>query len=177
MAHGFRALALLVCLVTILLGQGAVEAQEVKDREDIEFSAQTSVEKVELFAASFKEAVRERSCFKLADLTRFPLRLNYGHRQTRWLWNRTALCRYFPQIFTPGISKIVLEQEALDPVGWRGLMFGNGAIWIQPVDVEPPPGSEEPSTRLVFVAANLETLRPPGEERPPAAGVLKPNRK
>src|SRR5262249_22216800 len=88
-------------LAIVALSRPNVHAQS--SREAIELSALTSYDNVQVFVASFKKAVRERNCFDVAALTQFPLRVNWSRTRTRYLWNRTALCRYFPVIFDEAV--------------------------------------------------------------------------
>ena len=142
----------------------AQEKNRDKDRAAVEASAFTSFENVEAFVAVFKAAVRERSCFKVAALTELPLRLNCGRANAlsavrmRFVFNRTALCRYFPEIFTEETSRVIENQNLLDmPVGQRGLMFGNGVIWLQPVcSARNSDGTcPDDKYKLRFTAANI----------------------
>jgi hypothetical protein len=133
----------------------------------VEAAALTSFENVESFVASFKAAVRERSCFKVAALTQFPLRVNWpapdsSHPgRTRFLSNRTALCRYFQEIFGTATVRVVVNQDVLEmPVGSRGLMFGSGAIWLQPGCAMRNRDGTCPNDTydLRFTTANISTL-------------------
>lgn len=99
----------------------------------VEFSASLPFKEVENFLSKFKQAVKDRSCFGISALTDYPLTINYQNNSKK-IWNRTALCRYFPILFNENRSNIVLNQDILDmPVGYRGLMFGNGIFWLSPV--------------------------------------------
>ena len=160
---GGTATGALLLIATTLVAVSGTYAQERSKRESVEFAACTSFENVEAFVMSFKDAVRERSCFKVAALTRFPLRINFlrSAKRSRSIWNRTALCRYFPVIFNETMTEAVLKQNILDmAVGWRGLMFGHGYIWIQPLYVDPDATDPDDPTELRFTAANV-IERPP----------------
>lgn len=99
----------------------------------VEFSAQLPFDRVNDYVSQFKKAVKDRSCFRISALTDYPLTINHagGSKQ---IWNRTALCRYFPALFNPARSAAVLNQNVLKmPVGSHSLMFGSGLFWIRPV--------------------------------------------
>jgi hypothetical protein len=157
----------LCCVLAVVVSQpiASIAARDQSTRAAVEASALTSFENVESFVESFKVAVRERSCFKVAALTQFPLRVNWsasGSRagRTRFLFNRAALCRYFPEIFGPATSRAILSQDVRDmPVGSRGLMFGSGLIWLQPRCAVVPTDGVCPSDQyeLRFTTANLST--------------------
>ena len=151
------------CLLTVSAAaqeNGSVP-DEAERRAAVEFSADTSFENVEAFVESFKAAVRERSCFKVAALTQFPLRIYWWRGEEMFysnaLSNRTALCRYFRQIFSDETSRIVEGQDVLDmPVGWRGLMFGSGSVWLEPGCAERTADGLCPGdTDLRFTHANI----------------------
>ncbi len=99
----------------------------------VEFSAQMSFSDVENFLERFKNAVKSNKCLDVAQYVGFPLKINTDSK-VKELWNRTAFCRYFPILFSAKRSDIILKQNIFDmPVGYRGLMFGNGNFWVQPV--------------------------------------------
>jgi len=154
-----RTANVLIALLTLscsAFGQDLVDP----NRQEVEGWAFTSYENVEKFVMDFREAVRERSCFKVAGLTNFPLRVNLSNRRTRFLYNRAALCRYFAQIFDEATTHAVLNTP-LSPVGHRGLMFGSGGIWIVPVCVDK--ATADCKSRLGLTIANIGSeaaLRP-----------------
>ena len=96
-------------------------------------------------------------------MTHIPLHINFpqSEKRSRSVWNRTALCRYFPVIFNETMTEAVLEQDVLDmAVGWRGLMFGHGYIWIQPICLNESPTAQDCESELRFTVANV-VERPP----------------
>lgn len=103
--------------------------------EDFRVSG-TTIPDAEAFVKAFRAAVADQSCFKVSALTNFPVRVNTGRlrgARTRFLHNRTVLCRYFRRIFTDETRRIVLTSP-LAPVGSQGLMFGDGMIWIASIN-------------------------------------------
>lgn len=101
--------------------------------KSVELSADLPFDDVKNFVSKFQKAVKDKSCFGISELTDYPLTINYENSSKK-LWNRTALCRYFPTLFNEVRSAVVLNQDLLEmPVGYRGLMFGNGIFWVRPV--------------------------------------------
>jgi hypothetical protein len=117
-------------LLLVFFSCGGIANDKIKA---VEFSAHLPFANVKNFVSKFQKAVKDKSCFGISELTDYPLTINYESNSKK-IWNRTALCRYFPALFDEARSDVVLNQNVLDmPVGYRGLMFGNGIFWIRPV--------------------------------------------
>ena len=132
-------------------------AAESDNPETFEYSALMPTKEAQSQVREFQKAVATRSCFEVAALTRFPLRMNYDGK-TKWISNRTAFCRYFPVLFDETRSEIVAKTLFKDmPAGYRGLMFGRGDFWLQPVCPDDPVENRCPQTdlRLRLTVANL----------------------
>ena len=117
-------------LLLVLFSSSGMANDKIKA---VEFSAQLPFDNVQHFVSKFQKAVKDKSCFGISALTDYPLTINYESHSKK-IWNRTALCRYFPALFNEARSDVVLNQNVLDmPVGYRGLMFGHGIFWVRPV--------------------------------------------
>jgi len=152
-------MALRSCLAALLLliAASAVRAADIENPREFDYSALMSVGEAQLQVKEFQEAVASRSCFQVAALTRFPLMLNY-YGKTKWISNRTALCRYFSELFNEARSEIVAKTLYQGmPIGYRGLMFGRGEFLLQPVCLIDPVGTRCPSKdlRLRLTSARL----------------------
>jgi hypothetical protein len=134
----------------------ASKADDAAAREAIEFSASMSIERAAQQVKAFKSAVRAGRCEDVRDLVRFPLRMNRGGT-VRWL-KRREFCGQYPSIFDEARSSVVAQQDlASMPMGYRGLMFGDGILWLQPVCADPARAEACPVNELYLrlVTVNL----------------------
>ena len=128
--HQVTSMKSIFFLLFLVFPSDAMANDEIKA---VEFSAQLPFDSVKAYVSQFQKAVKDRSCFGISALTDYPLTINHAG-SSKQIWNRTALCRYFPALFSPARSAAVLNQNLLKmPVGSHGLMFGSGLFWIRPV--------------------------------------------
>lgn len=125
-----------ICIALLLhaafVAAHSAYADESAGRKDFDYSADMPTEMAKAQVNEFKAAVASRSCFRVAAMTRFPLFLDRGSKTT-WIANRTAFCRYFPIMFNEVNSQIVANQSYNQMgIGWRGMMFGSGELWMTP---------------------------------------------
>jgi hypothetical protein len=135
----------------------ASSSDELANREDFDYSANMPTEMAKAQVNEFKAAVASRSCFRVAAMTRFPLRLDRDGKST-WIDNRTALCRYFPVMFNEANSQIIANQKYNQMgIGWRGMMFGRGELWLTPGCATDPRKFDcpEPERRLWLAAVRV----------------------
>jgi hypothetical protein len=78
-----------------------------------------------------KRAVAANDRPAVASLFVYPFRVNRTPRRHSWVETRAALLRRYDAILTSGVRRAILAQSA-DSLfySWRGLMVGNGTVWI-----------------------------------------------
>lgn len=87
-------------------------------------------EQVRSFLEALQAGIRTDDAAAVAALVEYPLRVNYGSKQTRWL-NGEQVIQGFSDIFTPDIKQAVLNQRFEDLfANWRGVKIGNGELWL-----------------------------------------------
>jgi hypothetical protein len=124
---------LLWAVVISFLYGSSIQAEEIPNREGIEFSALMPADKALQQIALVREALRSGSCIKLAEFVRFPFIINQPGRESRSIWNRTAFCRYYSSVFDKDRTNAFLEQDIAEtPIGYRGLSFWKSGVWLQP---------------------------------------------
>ena len=107
-------------------------------RKDVEFSADTDFETASKAVQQFQAAIRSRDCIGVAEMTVFPLIVNY-EGSSRTIDDESAFCNEFESLFRPARVRPILEQVVLEMAGgWRGLSFGYGDFWLFPncIDIE-----------------------------------------
>jgi hypothetical protein len=86
---------------------------------------------------ALKQAVADHDAAKVAELIDYPLRVTIGGKKSRVRSAKDFLARY-PQIMTPAIQKVVIEQRYADLfVNSSGVMFGNGQVWLRGICKDP----------------------------------------
>ena len=131
-------------------------ANEPSSQQAVALSAAMPSDRAAEQVKAFKAAVRSGSCEQVSRFTQFPIRLNRGGRM-EWL-DKKHFCKLFTVLFDETRSNIVANQS-LDtmPAGYRGLMFGEGIFWLQPVcsSLETQKACSETQLNLRLTAANL----------------------
>ena len=82
----------------------------------------------------------------------YPFRVNRTPTRHFFVETRAELLRRYDAILTPKVRRAILEQSS-DSLfySWRGLMVGNGAVWIDGVCDD----SQEQKCRFGVTAINL----------------------
>jgi hypothetical protein len=151
--------AMHLTLAVALVAPPLAHSDAIMNRFAVELSSSISAENALAQVDAFKATVASGSCFLVAALTHFPLRMNRAGTTT-WISNRTAFCRYFPVLFDDARSARVSATSLNDmPAGYRGLKLGNGDFWLQPVcpnDHDPTENQcPKGDLRLRLTVANL----------------------
>lgn len=87
------------------------------------------------FDSALSAALERQDASALAQLVRFPLRLNHGDGSHVSLDNAAALQSRFARAFGPAVRAAVVKHkpEALF-CNADGVMYGNGEVWVNLVD-------------------------------------------
>lgn len=81
------------------------------------------------FFADFKAALISGDSRRVAELVRYPLRVNDVHRMT--IKNKAQLLRRYAQVFTaPVLSDIRTAEPAAIFCRHGAAMIGSGAVWV-----------------------------------------------
>lgn len=89
------------------------------------------------FDSALNTALRAQDAAALALLVRFPLRVNQANGGRISLDNAAALQSQFEQVFSPSVRAAVTRQkpESLFCKADGGVMYGDGEVWADRVDV------------------------------------------
>lgn len=110
-----RVATLVVALALVAIAPAAVAADDESDPA---------------FQRAFQTAVRTNNRTWLADNTSYPLEVVVDGKWIK-VKNRAQFLTYYEAIMTPFVRNAVLTTKLPQaPIGWRGVMFGNGQVWI-----------------------------------------------
>jgi hypothetical protein len=125
---GFKS-AVLLFLTTVLAAQGQRNIAERRFPDVGSSDAEVIGVVTEL-----KAALQTNDKEHVAKLIKFPLRYN-GKCRTELL-SKVSFLRRFNEIFDQPLRAEVEKEsvENLRQIGWRGVMIGNGSIWIYSSD-------------------------------------------
>lgn len=84
------------------------------------------------FLMQLREAIRTKQRHKVADLVRYPLRVNSAIRGKRQYRNRAELLAAYDKVFNQPLRLAILQQ---DPNAifrnYRGASIADGALWFE----------------------------------------------
>jgi hypothetical protein len=107
---------------------------------------------VEKFAREFQDALAKRDVDRVATLVKFPLRINTQGAKTLPI-GKAQLVKEFDLIFSRDVMEQVLHQDPADLFqNYRGVMFGNGAVWAN----EFCGARKRPSCPILVTAVNRQ---------------------
>ncbi|WP_380179496.1 hypothetical protein [Kalamiella sp. sgz302252] len=125
---------LVMLLLTLLLGVGTAYSatqQEVDQRLDFLFG---SHQQYHDFLTDLQKAVAAKDKAKVAAMASYPLKVGLKGKEKTFR-NPAALKKGYDSVFTPELSKIILEQKYEDLFARdRGVMVGDsGQLWFSGV--------------------------------------------
>jgi len=87
---------------------------------------------VQLFVENLKTLVSQDKKEDIAQLLRFPLKINIAaHRIT--LRSKVDFLKHYDQAFNSKVREALAKQDSSNLFSnWQGAMIGNGEIWIRP---------------------------------------------
>jgi hypothetical protein len=66
----------------------------------------------------------------LADLTNYPLRVNFKNRDPLIVKDRAAFLRDFDHLYSPSVAAAILKEDPRDvSCNYQGIMLGRGVLW------------------------------------------------
>lgn len=126
--------------------------------------APLTVQQAQATVAKFQAAVRAGDARQVAALARFPLPVNGGATGTRTIRDARAFVREFDQLLDAATRARIVDQEfATMPVGYRGLMFDDGRLWLQATCLKT---RRDGGCRDADYALRLVTINLPAEASP-----------
>lgn len=110
--------------------------ETVNERIDFLFGKGEAL-RYEPFIRAFQDAVRQNDPVKVSHFIKYPLNVTRYNHDIK-LRSAKDVIKYYPQIFTREMRETIINQdyEALF-VNWQGVMFGNGAVWISKINLNP----------------------------------------
>lgn len=89
------------------------------------------------FDTELRQALKEKNLLQLSTLVNYPLRVNSEWGGTIEISNPQALKHYFETIFPPALREKILATSPQDvSCMGKGIMYGQGELWVQPVILE-----------------------------------------
>ncbi len=88
--------------------------------------SETNKENIRLFI----DCIKKQQKGKLAELVLYPLNRNYPLPPIR---NKSEFVRRYPEVFDAAFTQLISKSNLSKDwatVGWRGIMFSNGALWL-----------------------------------------------
>jgi hypothetical protein len=88
-----------------------------------------------VFDKELRMALSRQDVAAMALLVRFPVRVNHADGSKISLNNAAALQTRFAEVFPPSVRSAVLNQKPEEIFcKYTGIMYGNGAVWIEAVE-------------------------------------------
>ncbi len=125
-----------ICLAfyIILTGASLLQGMEVSPIADRLKVAGLAEEQVKPFLAAIQNTVARNDSKALAQMIRFPVRLNRPAGRSATIRNSREFMAHYPKFVTDNWRKAVLRQKYEDLfVNWQGVMIGRGEIWFSGV--------------------------------------------
>ncbi len=132
-----RCLAILLALLASAAGSPARAETRLGDGCDLAVLGVADTAEFLRFDRALKTALDAQDAAALALLVRFPLRVNHADGGRISLDNVAALQSHFAQAFDPAVRSAVTRQESesLFCKADGGVMYGDGEVWVDRVDV------------------------------------------
>jgi len=129
-----RKLAIAVVVLLLPLATFAQSATDVDKSIDANLGDHTQYQA--LFT-SLQKSVAAHDAAAVAALVRYPITIKIkGHATT--IRTPQQFIASYDQIFTPAITKAVTGQKYADLfVNYKGIMFGNGQVWLNGICKDP----------------------------------------
>ncbi len=124
-----------ICLAfsMILTGVSLLQGAEVSIADRLK-AAGLAEEEVRPFLAAIQNTVARNDLKALAQMIRFPIRLNRPPVRSATIRNARDFMAHYPRFITDNWRKAVLRQKYEDLfVNWQGVMIGRGEIWFSRV--------------------------------------------
>lgn len=124
---------LVILLLTLFIGMGnafSATVQEVDQRLDLLFGSHQPYHD---FLNDLQQAVAAKDKTKVAAMASYPLKVSLKGKEKTFR-NPAALKKNYDSVFTPELSKIILDQKYEELFARdQGVMVGDGQLWFSGV--------------------------------------------
>ena len=146
-----------LCAAALLLFAACAafpQTSKLGEHCDLAVLGQTDTKGFLAFDSELRAALSRQDAALITLLVNYPLRIN-GDRGSWYIHDAAALQARFQEIFPPAVRAVVLGSPSQSLFcNYRGVMYGNGTVWIGSWIVEEA-GSAPRSTGFLVEAINL----------------------
>ena len=106
------------------------------------------------FFFDFRNKLKANDLDALSEMMNFPLSVNDGVSKNKIKTKKEFISK-FKDIFTSDVKDVVLNQEYKELfVNWKGLMYGNGTVWVSGICAPDSPLGECKDLKVKVITIN-----------------------
>ena len=151
-----RKLAIAAVFLLLPLATFAQSATDVDKSIDANLGDHTQYQAL---LTSLQKSVAAHDAAAVAALVRYPITIKIkGHGTT--IRTPQQFIASYDQIFTPAIAKAVTAQKYADLfVNYKGVMFGNGQVWLNSICQDPKDKSCKVSVARIVTIQDTSDIK------------------